>query len=387
MPAKRNQGRRGRSKSARNRRKNEIAAYENNAEFENADLDAEYDELNDEEERLVTEFAKELEHAESDRPIEFYTSETDFPPETLTATVTSVHRRHFKAFDEKDELICFLPRRLLIGERKYKHPVAVGDIVAVELIKQVTQEKQCLLVGIKERYSLLSRAAHFKSDQEQVIAANIDQLVIVVAAAQPAFKIRFIDRVVITAERSNIDCVICINKIDLTPDGDDPHEIADFYTKLGYKVLLLSVLESKGIEDFRQVINDKKSVLTGQSGVGKSSLLNAIQPGLGITINEVSKKTGKGKHTTTAVQMHMLDFGGSVVDTPGIRSFGMHELLKADLIAYFPEMAPYIGKCRFNNCSHTGVEPGCEIMDALDSGKIDPRRHDSYIAIYETLKN
>ncbi len=386
MPAQRNPGRKGRSKSARSRRKNEIAAYENNADNEDAVIDEEEDELNDEEERLVTEFAKELEHAESDRPVEFYKSEDEFPDNTLKGTVTSVHRRHFKAFSGNDALICFLPRRLLIGERKFKHPVAVGDVVAVELIKHVTQEKQCILIGIKERKSLLSRAAHFKSEQEQVIAANIDQLVVVVAAAEPPFKIRFIDRVVITAERSNIDCVICINKIDLTSENNEPQEIAEFYGKLGYKVLLLSVKNAKGIENFRHILKDKNSVLTGQSGVGKSSLLNAIQPGLGIKINEVSKKTGKGKHTTTSVQMHLLDFGGSVVDTPGIRSFGMHALLKADLIAYYPEMMPYIGKCRFNNCSHTGVEPGCKIVDALEAGIIDARRHDSYVAIYETLK-
>jgi len=386
MPPKKNPKRRGLSKSARNRRKNEIAAYENNPDSDTEHDFEDIDELNDEEERLVTEFAKEQEHVESDRPVDFYKSEDNFPEGALKGVVTSVHRRNFITLSDGEELICFLPRRLMIGERKYKHPVAVGDVVAVEPVENVTQEKQCMLVGIKERKSLLSRAAHFKSDQEQVIAANIDQLIVVVAAAEPAYKIRFIDRVIITAERSQIECVICINKIDLVAQGDDPYEVAEFYTKLGYKVLMLSAKENKGIEEFQQLLENKNSVLTGQSGVGKSSLLNAVQPGLGIKINEVSKKTGKGKHTTTSVQMHMLNFGGSVVDTPGIRSFGMHELLKADLVAYYPEMASYIGLCRFNNCSHTGVEPGCKIMEALEAGVIDPRRHDSYVSIYETLK-
>jgi ribosome biogenesis GTPase / thiamine phosphate phosphatase len=225
---------------------------------------------------------------------------------------------------------------------------------------------------------------------EQTIAANVDLVVPVFAAANPAPKWNMLDRYLVTAESRGLQALICISKLDLAMDGQgrlgaDVAEAVETYRKIGYPVVLLSAVSGQGLEDLRQILKDRVSVLVGKSGVGKSSLLNAIQPGLGLRINEVNQVTGKGRHTTTQMEMFALDWGGAIVDTPGTREFGLWEIEEEDLAFFFPEMRDLIGKCRFGlDCQHDD-EPGCAIRRAVTAGQIHPRRYQSLMRLRESL--
>jgi len=254
-------------------------------------------------------------------------------------------------------------------------PIAVGD--AVSFID--SSDGTGMITKVLPRRTTLSRNAPGGKGLEQVVAANVDQIVAVFAAARPAPKWGLLDRHLVSAESSSLPAVICITKIDLVEEGflDEVR----VYEQIGYTVVLTSAVVGTGLEESKQALSGRLSVLVGKSGVGKTTLLNAIQPDLGLRVAEVSDKTNKGKHTTSHLEMFELDFGGSIIDTPGMREFGVWGVDTKDLVQLFPEMRRYIGRCRFGaSCSHSH-EPGCVIKQAVEGGEIAQRRYNSYLRL------
>ncbi len=263
-------------------------------------------------------------------------------------------------------------------------PVVVGDRVKVRLNPDGTG----LIVDVHPRRNELSRrAAGRRHSLRHVIAANIDFVWIVQAVHLPEPNPGFIDRVLVAAERYEIPAGLIINKIDLMTEEDRPpiDALERLYANLGYRVLRTSVVSGEGVDTLREALRGKTSVVTGPSGVGKSSLLNAIEPGLNIRTAPVSEKTGKGRHTTTYVALYPLSIGGFVVDTPGLREFGVTDLEPAELSHYFVEFRPYLSACRFPDCTHEH-EPDCAVKAAVASGEISEERYYSYLNILHSLK-
>jgi len=209
-----------------------------------------------------------------------------------------------------------------------------------------------------------------------VIVTNVDQLLIVVSAAEPTLKPNLIDRFLITAEKADITAVICINKIDLV-DPADLQPLIGVYGQMGYHVQLVSAETGFGIQALREIVKDQETVLAGQSGVGKSTILNQVEPGLDLRVDEVSSDNQKGRHTTTAATLLPLSFGGYVVDTPGIRQLELWDVIGEEVAGFFRDLRPYINHCRFPNCTHTH-EKSCAVKDAVADGQLDTRRYDSY---------
>lgn len=218
---------------------------------------------------------------------------------------------------------------------------------------------------------------------EQVIVANLDQVIPVFAAANPAPKWNMLDRYLVSAESLNLPAAICITKMDLLSGAelDELNSVVEVYQKVGYRVLQTSVVNRYGLDELCDVLHGRISVLVGKSGVGKTSLLNELEPELGLRVSAVSQATGKGRHTTTHLEMFPLAMGGAIVDTPGVREFGLWEIEEVDLASLFPEMRPFLGGCRFGmGCRHDS-EPGCAVREAVMDGKIEPRRYQSYMGL------
>jgi ribosome biogenesis GTPase len=224
----------------------------------------------------------------------------------------------------------------------------------------------------------------FYDHLQQVIVANADQLLIISSWRDPHIWLELVDRYLIAAERYNLLPIICVNKIDLAESVETPQATLQPYQDLGYRVIFTSALTGKGVGKLRKVLSQRTSVLAGLSGVGKSSLLAAVQPGLELRIGQVNEQSGEGRHTTTQVVMHRLERGGFVVDTPGIREFGLSELRQEELARFYPEIVAVSGACRFGNCSHMH-EPGCAVKAAAHKGSISVDRYHSYQKIYATL--
>ncbi len=249
---------------------------------------------------------------------------------------------------------------------------AVGDRVWIRLHDDGTAS----IEQIEARVRVLSRKAPGRREVEQVLIANPDQTVFVFACAEPNPNFRMLDRLLVVAESEGIPAMICANKIDLVLPRSARAEFGE-YERLGYPVIYTSALKKKGVRALRQALKGKISVFAGPSGAGKSSLLNAIQPGLGLITKEVSEATGKGKHTTVVPELVPLDDGGYVADTPGLKAFALWDIEPEELDAYFPEMRSLVAECEFSDCSHLH-EPGCAIINAVESGDISPERYDSY---------
>ena len=253
-------------------------------------------------------------------------------------------------------------------------PVAIGDVVRFS----DGSNGSGMITEVLPRRSALARRAAGRKPLEQVIVANVDQIVAVFAAAQPSPKWELVDRYLAGTESAGLPAVVCMTKLDLVTDEQIAPEL-ETYRRIGYASVLTSAMTGMGIEQFKDVLQDRVSVFVGPSGVGKTTLLNAIQPGLGLRVNEVSRYSNKGKHTTTYLEMFSLDTGGSIVDTPGMREFALWDIENDDLASLFPEMRPYLGRCRFGlDCSHSH-EPGCAIKEAVEVGEITARRYQSYL--------
>ena len=270
-------------------------------------------------------------------------------------------------------------QRSEIGRRIYADPVAVGDVVTFTQL----DDEEGVIEELLPRRTKFSRQYPGKRETvEQVVVANTDRVIVIISTRQPDVKFRFLDRFLILAENGGMDAVVCLNKMDLI-DSEEQERVTSLfgtYRSLGYEVIYTSTKGYPGVCDLRRVMEGKFSVIVGASGVGKSSLLNAVQPGLGLRVGEVGKKSEKGKHTTTLVELFPLDFGGEVADTPGIREVGLWGIDTEHLEHYFPEMEPYLGNCHYNDCSHLG-EPGCAVIEAVNAGAISPIRHRSYVAL------
>jgi ribosome biogenesis GTPase len=286
-------------------------------------------------------------------------------------------------------IVAQLPGRLK-KERKGTDIVAVGDWVTVSLNEDGTG----MIGEVAERESVLSRTrpgAHdgrrLLADREQVLVANPDQVVLVFSIKKPRPSLRKLDRFLVVAEMNDLPVIITVNKVDLLNSDDEAsiieaRKIFQVYEDLGYQIIYTSAKSGVGVKELAEALKDKISVMTGSSGVGKSSLLNAIQPGLGLRVNEVSKTTEKGLHTTRHAEMFPLDEGGYVVDTPGIRGLALFDIEPAELDAYFREIAPLVEQCRFSDCSHRH-EPGCAVRAAVEGGQISEERYDSYLRLRE----
>lgn len=238
-----------------------------------------------------------------------------------------------------------------------------------------------------ERTSALSRTRvagegrNLQTEREQVLVANPDQVVFVFSVRTPEFSPRKLDRFLVVAEMNALPAIICANKVDLM-DAAEAREMFRIYEEIGYPVIHTSIITGEGIDELREWLRGRLSVLAGSSGVGKSSLLNAIQEGLGLRVKEVSDATGKGLHTTRHVELIPLDVGGYVADTPGIRSLALFDLEPGELDAYFREIAPLVAQCAFSDCTHVH-EPNCAVRAAVEAGAVSQERYDSYLRLRE----
>jgi ribosome biogenesis GTPase len=263
---------------------------------------------------------------------------------------------------------------------KLKQGRALGDIAAIgdKVRTTVLPDGSGVIEEIEKRKRLIVRLdPRPQGDYQQILLANPDQAVFVFACAHPNPRLKMLDRYLVIAEKQNVPAVIVANKIDLV---DDPQKKLGLYESIGYRVLFTSTKLNVGLEELKGILAGKVSALAGPSGVGKSSLLNAIQPGLGLAVNEISHAVNKGKHTTVTRQMFPLEGGGYVADTPGWRSLALWDTEPEEIDGYFPELRELVQHCQFNDCTHTH-EPGCAVRLALREGKIHPERYESYLRL------
>jgi ribosome biogenesis GTPase len=260
------------------------------------------------------------------------------------------------------------------------NPVAVGDKVDFEL---EPEQQQGVITKLYDRRNYIIRKSINLSKQAQIIAANLDQAFLVVTLASPRTSLGFIDRFLVTAEAYDIPASLVYNKLDMfSKEGlEILAEYKAVYERLGYPCYEVSALKGTNIPQLKEKLKDKITLFSGHSGVGKSSLMNAILPDLELRTMEVSEWSDKGMHTTTFAEMYDLPGGGSIIDTPGIRELGVIDIEQAELSHFFPEMRDRLNQCRFNNCRHIN-EPGCAVLEALENGNIEPSRYESYLSIY-----
>jgi len=270
-------------------------------------------------------------------------------------------------------LRCAVRRLLKTLATDERSVLAVGDHVWI----RPSGGDEGFIERVEPRHGILTRASR---GREHVLVANVDQVVIVMSLAEPELKPHLLDRYLASAEQGGITPIICLNKVDLV-DPVQFQPLIGCYSQLGIVTFLTSAATATGVDRLRKCLIDRETVFAGQSGVGKSSLLNAIQPRLGLEVREVSEATQKGKHTTTTAQLLQLDFGGWVVDTPGIRQFELWDVLPEELEGFFREFRPYVALCGYPDCTHTH-EDRCAVKEAVIRRQISERRYASYIGMF-----
>lgn len=277
--------------------------------------------------------------------------------------------------DDGRQVVCQLRGRLKQGKR-------VGDIASIGDRVNITvlPDGSGMIDEVQARArALVRRDPRPQGDYQQIILANPDQMLFVFACAQPTPRLRMLDRFLVIAEKQGIPAVVVANKVDLVGQAE-AESLFGRYAAIGYPILYTSVKQNLGIDALRDMLTGKLTGLAGPSGVGKSSLLNAMQPGLGLAVREISSAVNKGRHTTVMRQLIPLAGGGYIADTPGLKSLALWDTEPEEMDAYFPELAPLVAHCQFSDCTHTH-EPGCAVRAALAAGKIHPDRYDSYLRL------
>lgn len=300
--------------------------------------------------------------------------------------VESTGRWYEVSYDEDggmETINCRLPGRFRLKDHDLTNPIAVGDYVEFE----INDDGSGSIEKIEDRQNYLLRQSTHHEQDAQILAANIDRAYVVQSIRKPKVKQGFLDRFLVTCEAYQIPASIIINKMDLASDRDTEYAnfIKDLYESIGYPVLKTSIKDEGSLEPLKKSLQDNTSVFIGPSGVGKTSLLNHIEPGIDRKVGDISTYNEKGKHTTTFAKLLPLQRGGFLVDTPGIREFGLVNIEPWELSLFFPEMLEPRKQCKFNNCTHSH-EPGCGVMQAFEDGNIDPDRYDSYLRILDSLQ-
>ncbi len=274
---------------------------------------------------------------------------------------------------------CRIRGRFRLEGIRTTNPVAVGDCVVVE-----TGAEEGMITGIEPRKNYIIRKSTNLSKESHIIAANVDQALLVVTVNHPVTSTVFIDRFLASAEAYNVPTVIVFNKVDTYGEEDRAMSgaLMMIYRKIGYTCLEVSAVTGEQVEAVREVLQGKVTVLSGLSGVGKSTLINRVEPGLDLKTAMISETHDSGKHTTTFAEMFPLTGGGSIIDTPGVRSFGVVDMKKEEISHFFPEIFARAENCRFYNCTHTH-EPGCAVLEAVEAGEISESRYASYLSMME----
>ena len=298
--------------------------------------------------------------------------------DTLSGWITRQQSGFYTVLTESGSVVCRLRGRL---KQKLQGTI-FGDIAAIGDRVQITAQPDgtgSIEVVEPRKQALVRMAPTPRGEYQQILLANADQMLLVFACAQPEPRLRMLDRFLVICEKERIPAVIVANKVDLV-GLERAQEIFSAYPPLGYPVIFSSVKQDMGIEAVRKQLAGKISGLAGPSGVGKSSLLNTIQPELGLAVREVSESTSKGKHTTNARAMFALDEGGFVADLPGLRTVGLWDTQPEELDGYFPELRDLVSECQFSDCTHSN-EPGCAVLAAVAAGKVHPERYESYLRL------
>jgi ribosome biogenesis GTPase len=311
--------------------------------------------------------------------------------ELCRGRVLSITSQGFMVDHKGETYTCFLRGLLKREKTKHKNIVTVGDFVFFEPLP----DREGYITNVEPRKSILSRADNLSRNKEQLIAANIDQVIITASVVSPQLKPSLIDRYIIAAKKGGMEPVIIINKIDLLDDdkyeavvreveAEILKECKEAYKHANIPLIAISVEKKNGIEQLKEVMKDKASVFSGQSGTGKSSIINAIA-GLNLPVGETVHRTRKGSHTTTRAHLLPLEFGGWCIDTPGIKSFGVWDLSQEEVVSYFSEIQALGDQCKFPDCSHSH-EGDCAVIAAFERGEISALRYESYLTLIETLQ-
>ncbi|MEO9887443.1 MAG: ribosome small subunit-dependent GTPase A [Balneola sp.] len=277
-----------------------------------------------------------------------------------------------------------LPGKFRLDKKQVTNPITVGDKVDLNINKDGSGN----ILKIHDRENYITRQATHGKRGEHILVSNLDQAFVIQSVRKPKLNEGFIDRFLVTCEAYEVKPGIIINKMDLAKSGDLEFvdEMKAVYSSLGYAVYTCSIEDKSSIEYLKTLFADQISAFIGPSGVGKTSILNAIDPEFNLKVGEISSSSNKGKHTTTFARLIPLNIGGYVADTPGIREFGLVNIEDWELSLYFPEMLEPRESCKFNTCTHIH-EPGCGVITAFEEGKIDPNRYNSYINMLESLEN
>ncbi|MGV3706899.1 MAG: ribosome small subunit-dependent GTPase A [Arcticibacter sp.] len=284
------------------------------------------------------------------------------------------------ATDSGSIVDCRIKGKFRTKDIQTTNPVAVGDQVEIEM---EPEQQTGVIAKLAPRKNYIIRKSVNLSKQAQIIAANLDQAFLVVTLASPRTSLGFIDRFLVTAEAYDIPAKLIFNKLDLfSEEGMEVlAEYQQIYTSIGYPCYEVSALEGTNLPIIEALLRDKVSLFTGHSGVGKSTLINTLIPGMSLKTGEISDWSDQGKHTTTFAEMHPIPGGGYLIDSPGIRELGVIDIDKAELGHFFPEMRSRMNACRFNNCRHIN-EPGCAVLEAVEENEIELSRYESYLSIY-----
>jgi ribosome biogenesis GTPase len=266
------------------------------------------------------------------------------------------------------------------------NPIAVGDYVAMNI--ETVQEESAIIQEIHDRRNYVARTSPHNKHQHHIIASNLDQSMLFATLKSPKTSQGFIDRFLVSCESHHIPAIIIFNKADLygKKEMEKFQELYEMYTAIGYKVVLTSVEQKKGLTEVRELLQHKTTLLSGHSGVGKSTLINKLFPQFNLKTQEVSDWSGKGLHTTTFAEMFDLNDESQVIDTPGVREFGLVDITRQELSHYFPEMLALLTDCQFNNCMHTN-EPGCAVKAEVGIGTVSEDRYVSYLTILDTMED